>query len=219
MKRLVAVAGLALLCSSAQGVEIRADSFFVSPLLAPFVSGTVARCNEDLEKIHPPLKGALQEIIFTTFRQRLTPFAFVSPQHPSTIVFHVSGYSLCALAHEVAHTYEQTISESNLFSWTRLVDTSVSYWGESRWERPQKGFLEEYGAKRCTSDLCSSSFHYHEDIATFVEDIYSGYQRIALADPSDPRYSGKLRLLRAWDFISENQYDSAMTLLGSKREN
>lgn len=137
--------------------------------------------------------------------------------HPRFLVLHPLLYHFGTLVHEAAHSFEATLSDSFFAQWNSFVDTSIYYEKGTVWDRPRGGFLSMEGVRGpCDSRYHEGSLRYHEDFATWVEDINTGYSCLKKADVFDVRYWGKLHLLRNVDVISQEQFDSAKALLGSE---
>jgi hypothetical protein len=100
--------------------------------------------------------------------------------------------------------------------WAKIIGERNSSAGEI-WPAPKDGFISGYGIRGpCSHILCfGKSPRWHEDIASFVEKIYSkGMKEIRLADPREEDYKWKIVLLRERDYISQEQFETALESLG-----
>lgn len=199
--------------SKEKGIEVTLHRGFFNPSIDYFLLCSLDSFNKDLDSLYPPLRESFKEAGF--YCESLPFSAFVDHENVDFIHFHVFSYTLPTLAHEAAHCREQDVGEEFRHEWISLIDTFFHYLPQFLFEEPRDGFLWWYGSRRCRDSSHFGETRFHEDIATYVEDIYRGCERISLADPTDPRYKEKLKLLRNYDFISEEQFIGATESLGS----
>ncbi len=102
--------------------------------------------------------------------------------------------------HEICHAYHDTLSEDFDAEWLEAAG-DVYQKDYEKVKFPRKGLLKQY-----------ASFSYIEDVATWVEEIYSYIAEMYMShnfgkiDRSDEVYIKKLDLLLKWKFINEEDY-------------
>ncbi|GEM_PF-1596931 len=102
--------------------------------------------------------------------------------------------------HEICHAYHDTLSEDFDVQWQEAAG-DVYQKDYEKVKFPRKGLLKRY-----------ASFSYTEDIATWIEEIYSYVAEMYMShnfgkiDRSEEVYIKKLDLLLKWKFINEEDY-------------
>lgn len=114
--------------------------------------------------------------------------------------------------HEVCHAYHDTLSEDFDNQWQDVAGDVY----EKDYEKvkfPRRGLLKKY-----------ASYSYIEDIATWVEEIYSYVAELYMShnfgkiDRSEEVYLQKLDLLLKWKFINEEDYLKIKPMLVDKKK-
>ncbi|MBI2583930.1 MAG: hypothetical protein HYW25_04650 [Candidatus Aenigmarchaeota archaeon] len=193
----------------------------------------------DLGRVYPPLLLPTRTIVFTD--QLVLGEGLFDPKDVETILIGRGAryeideerrrvvpitdeyqYVFSNLPHEMAHAKQFQGNHEFTDRWAGIVgemprpsglyeEMFEEMFGEE-WEEPRHGFVRGYGTKR----YCGI---WHEDVATYVEEIYApDFGNFRKADPEDARYRQKLGLLREYDFISQEQFEGALAVLGEDLE-
>jgi hypothetical protein len=192
----------------------------------------VSQCLDDLMVLHPRL-----ERVYEGLRKHTKVIyigdPFIRIEYPEgetaavggrawhnrkdEILLGLGSHNFSTLVHEMTHAKDFTDDNIEFHAkWSAVVGERESSKGEM-WTTPRGGFFRGY-ALRGPCQICGEAgkgVRWHEDIAVSVEEVYRGEAgSLTIANPSDRRYERKVALLREYDFISQEQFEESLTMLG-----